>query len=214
MTLHPTALTCALAAAVALAWVVVRWRPPGWRALDTLAMVPLAVPGLIMAFGFLALAILVGAALPALRPWIDPQVNPGPVLVVAYAVRRLPHALRAVAAGLHQAPPALEEAAAACGAGPWTRLRRVTLPLIAGSLVAAAMLTFTFSMLEVSDSLILAQSRAHWPVTTVIYDLVGVLGPGPALACAFATWAMLFLATGLATAAGFLGRGAGGLLRD
>lgn len=199
-----TLLACATA--LALAWTTVRWRPPGHRWLDQLAMVPLAVPGLIMAFGFLALAMGLAAWIPALKPWIDPQVNPGPLLVVAYAVRRLPHALRAVAGGLAQSPVVLEEAAAACGAGPLRRLRRITLPLIAASVAAGAILTFSFSMLEVSDSLILAQARAHWPITKVIYDLVGVLGPGPALACAFATWAMLFLAACLAAAALFLGR--------
>jgi iron(III) transport system permease protein len=192
--------------ALAVAWTTVRWRPPGYRWLDQLAMAPLAVPGLIMAFGFLAVAMGLVQLMPALRPWLDPQSNPGPLLVVAYAVRRLPHALRAMAGGLAQSPPALEEAAAACGAGPWTRLRRITLPLIAASVAGGLILTFSFSMLEVSDSLILAQSRAHWPITKVIYDLVGVLGPGAALACAFATWAMLFLAACLAAAFLFLGR--------
>ena len=177
-------------------------------------MVPLAVPGLIMACGFLALAIGLSAVIPALKPWLDPQLNPGPILVIAYAVRRLPHALRAVSAGLGQAPVALEEAAAACGAGPCTRLRRITLPLISGSIAAGAILTFSASMLEVSDSLILAQSRAHWPVTKVIYDLVGVLGPGAALACAFATWSMVFLAACLAAAAIFLGKGPTSLFKS
>ncbi|MBA3848076.1 MAG: hypothetical protein H0X45_15715 [Planctomycetes bacterium] len=46
----------------------------------------------------------------------------------------------------------------------------------------------------------LAQRRAAWPITRVIYDLVHVIGPGPALACAFATWATLFLAACLAAA--------------
>jgi iron(III) transport system permease protein len=207
------ATVLAVGLGLALAWVAVRWRPPGSRLLDAAAMIPLAVPGLIMAFGFLALAVGLSAAIPALKPWLDPQLNPGPVLVVAYAVRRLPHALRAVSAGLAQAPVALEEAAATCGAGPLTRLRRITMPLIAGSLAAGAILTFSASMLEVSDSLILAQSRAHWPVTKVIYDLVGVLGPGAALACAFATWAMLFLAACLAAAAVFMGKGPATLFR-
>ena len=208
------ATVLAVGLALAIGWVVVRWKLPGARWLDAAAMVPLAVPGLIMAFGFLALAVGLSAAVPALKPWLDPQLNPGPILVIAYAVRRLPHALRAVSAGLGQAPVALEEAAATCGAGPLTRLRRVTVPLIAGSLAAGAILTFSASMLEVSDSLILAQSRAHWPVTKVIYDLVGVLGPGPALACAFATWAMLFLAACLAAAAVFLGKGPTALFRS
>nr|MBA3684305.1 iron ABC transporter permease [Planctomycetota bacterium] len=204
----------ALALGLAVAWVVARWRPPGSRALDALAMVPLAVPGLVMAFGFLTIGYAVGRFAPTLRPYIDPTQNPTLLLVIAYAVRRLPHALRAVHAGLAMAPPVLEEAAAACGATAITRLRRITLPLIAGSLAAGGIMTFSASMLEVSDSLIIAQQRAYWPITKVIYDLVAVIGPGPAIACAFATWAMLFLAASLAAAAVFLGRNPSTLLRD
>lgn len=204
----------ALALGLAVAWIGSRWRPPGARLLDGLAMVPLAVPGLVMAFGFLAFGWLVGTRVPALKPFIDPTQNPAPLLIIAYAIRRLPHTLRAVHAGLQMTPPVLEEAAAACGAGALTRLRRITVPLIAGSLAAGAIMTFSASMLEVSDSLIIAQQRDAWPITKVIYDLVAVLGPGPAIACAFATWAMAFLAASLAAAAVFLGRNPSTLLRD
>ena len=145
---------------------------------------------------------------------LDPQRNPAPLLIIAYAVRRLPHVVRAVNAGLVQAPVVLEEAAAACGAGPFTRLWRITMPLIAGSLAAGALLTFSFSMLEVSDSLILAQQRDFWPITKVIYELAVQLGNGPALACAFGAWAMLFLASCLAAAAVFLGKGPTALFRS
>ena len=111
-----------------------------------------------------------------------------------------------VAAGLQQAPVALEEAAAALGARAPTRLRRIVLPLVAGNLAAGALLTFSYSMLEVSDSLVLAQKRDYYPVTRVIYELAGIVGPGPSIACAFALWAMLFLAATLAAANAFLGR--------
>ena len=213
LTFASLATLLAVALGTVIAWLSVRGHTRLAPIAETLAMIPLAVPGLIMAFGFLALALVAGLAVPALRPWLDPQANPTLLLVIAYAVRRLPHAVRAVHAGLAQSPPALEEAAAACGAGPVTRLRRITLPLIAGSLAAAALLTFSFSMLEVSDSLVLAQQRAAWPIARVIFDLVGVLGAGPAIACAFATWAMLFLTATLAAAAVFLGKGPRALFR-
>ena len=212
---YSAAATClGVALALSVAWITVRWKPRGAAALDALAMVPLAVPGLIMAFGFLGVALLVTRWVPAWRPYLDPQSNPAPLLIIAYAIRRLPQAVRAITAGLVQAPVALEEAAAACGAGPLTRLRRVTMPLIAGSLAAAALLTFSFSMLEVSDSLILAQQRDFWPVTKVIYELAVQLGSGPALACAFGAWAMCFLAACLAAAAVFLGKGPSALFRS
>ena len=212
---YSAAATClAVAVGLSIAWITVRWKPRGSSLLDAMAMLPLAVPGLIMAFGFLGLALAVTIAFPQLKPYLDPQRNPAPLLIIAYAVRRLPHVVRAVNAGLVQAPVVLEEAAAACGAGPFTRLRRITVPLIAGSLAAGALLTFSFSMLEVSDSLILAQQRDFWPITKVIYELAVQLGNGPALACAFGTWAMLFLTSCLAAAAVFLGKGPTALFRS
>lgn len=197
-----------------IAWIATRWRPRGWQAFDLAAMAPLAVPGLVFAFGYIAIGHQLGAWFPRIKPIIDPMQNPSLMLIIAYAVRRLPHVVRAASAGLAQAPVVYEEAAAALGASRFTRLRRITLPLIAASVAAGALMTFSFSMLEVSDSLILAQKRDFWPITRVIYDLVGVLGTGPAIACAFATWAMLFLAATLAAAAVFLGKGPGAMFRE
>jgi iron(III) transport system permease protein len=193
-----------------IAWTAVRWRPPGWRVLDIAAMVPLAVPGIIFAFGYWGLAYYK----PWLRAALDPLQYPVPLLVIAYAIRRLPYSTRAAAAGLQQTPEVFDEAGAVLGANRWTRLRRITLPLIASSLAAAALMVFSSSMLEVSDSLILAQKREFWPITRVIYDLVGNLGSAPAIACAFAAWAMLFLAATLAAAAAFLGKNPTAVFKD
>lgn len=187
-----TALCLALGAYVA--WCTTRWRPPGWRALDLLAMLPLAIPGVIMAFGYRALPAVPGFA------WLDPVIDPTAILAIAYGVRRLPYAVRAISAGYQQMPIELEEAAAVAGAGPVRRFVRVAVPLLAPALAAGAILAFSFSMLEVADSLILAERREHWPITKVMFHLTEILGNGPAIACAFATWAMLFLAAAFAAA--------------
>jgi iron(III) transport system permease protein len=193
-----------------IAWVSTRWRPRGWQVLDTLAMLPLAIPGVILAFGYLVMVM----GIPSLRALFDPIRDPTAILIIAYAVRRLPHVVRAGAAGLAQVPPVYEEAAASLGAGLVQRLRRITFPLIAGSLAAGALLTFSFSMLEVSDSLILAQRHDAYPITKVLFELVNILGQGPAIACAFAVWAMLFLASCLWLSSAVLGRGVSTLFRE
>jgi iron(III) transport system permease protein len=209
------ATVLALVLGTFIAWAGSRWRPPGWQALDAVAMLPLAIPGVIMAFGFITLCYALKiAGFTTLYAALDPIANPTLILIIAYGVRRLPHVVRAAAAGLAQVPVVYEEAAAALGAGLWYRLRRITVPLIAGSLVAGALLTFSFSMLEVSDSLILAQKREYFPITKVLFELVNILGPGPSIACAFAVWAMLFLASSLALAAAILGRNISQLFRD
>ena len=64
-----TAFDLLLGTTIAVA--VVRWRSPGARVLDAAAMLPLAVPGLVMAFGYLALS-REGRPLAFLNPARDP----------------------------------------------------------------------------------------------------------------------------------------------
>jgi len=191
-----------------VAWVVVRSDLKFRGLLDSLVMLPLAVPGLVMAFGYLALSqegkpfhFLVGAG-----------GSPFMLLVLAYAIRRLPYVVRAAVAGLQQSNPVLEEAAKSLGATPLRMMRRVAIPLIGANLAAGAILGFAFSMLEVSDSLILAQQAQHYPITKAIYTLLSTLGNGTELAAALGVWAMVFLSVAIMGAA-VLGGKRGGLFK-
>jgi len=207
-----------LVVGIAVAWVAVRSRLRLRGALDALAMIPLAVPGLVMAFGFVAISGSL-AALPAIKasPFltalVDIRTNPTLFLVIAYAVRRLPYLVRAATAGLQQTSVALEEAGANLGAPPLTALRRITLPLILANLIAGTLLTFAFSMLEVSDSLMLAQKMTHYPITKTIFELFQLVGVGRYLASALGVWAMLFLTVTLAGGSLLLGKKLGALFR-
>lgn len=184
-----------------------RWKPRGWQLLDALVMLPLAVPGLIIAIGYLGMTL----RHPELRRWLDPIRDPLFLLVVAYAVRRLPHAVRTLAAGLEQIPEDLEAAAKTLGAGTLRIWRKILAPLLAANVAAAALFVFSFSVLEVSDSLLLAQRQQFFPLPRVILELSQILGPGLALASALGSWAMLLLATTLAAAILLIGRRAGRL---
>jgi iron(III) transport system permease protein len=203
---------------IAVAWVVTRSRLRVRHALDAMAMIPLAVPGLVMAFGFLAVSASLAEhpaikAHPALATLLDVRENPTLFLVLAYAVRRLPFMVRAAVSGLQQTSVTLEEAAANLGAPPVTTLRRVTLPLITANLIAGALLAFAFSMLEVSDSLMLAQKKAFYPITKTIFELFQLVGVGRYLASALGVWAMLFLTVTLIGSSLLLGKKLGALFR-
>lgn len=191
-----------------IAWVVVRRRSRGARLLDAASMLPLAVPGLVMAFGYLALS-REGQPLAFLNPVRDPTA----LLVIAYTIRRLPFIVRSAVAGLEQIDVALEDAAASLGAGRAHVVLRVTLPLLLSHLLAGAIFAFALSMLEVSDSLILAQRQATFPITKAIYELFQLLGDGRQVAAALGVWAMLFLAAAIAFARAVLGRRVGGMFR-
>ena len=198
----------ALVIGLSVAWVVVRSDLKSRGFLDAVVMLPLAVPGLVMAFGYLALSqegkafhFLVGAG-----------GSPFLLIVVAYAFRRLPYVVRSAVAGLQQSNPMLEEAAKSLGATPLRTLRRISLPLIGANLAAGGILAFAFAMLEVSDSLILAQQAQHYPITKAIYTLLSTLGNGTELAAALGVWAMVFLSVAIMGAA-VLGGKSGGLFK-
>jgi iron(III) transport system permease protein len=145
--------------------------------------------------------------------FLNPVVDPTALLVIAYAVRRLPFVVRSAAAGLTQISVTLEEAAASLGAGPLRTLARVTLPLLTPHLLAGGVFAFALSMLEVSDSLILAQRQATFPITKAIYELFQLLGDGRQVAAALGLWAMLFLIAAIACARSLLGRKLGEFFR-
>jgi iron(III) transport system permease protein len=198
----------ALAIGLSVAWVVVRSNLRFRAVLDAVVMLPLAVPGLVMAFGYLALSqegkpfhFLVGAG-----------GSPFMLLVIAYAIRRLPYVVRSAVAGLQQSNPMLEEAAKSLGATPARMMRRIAIPLIGANLAAGSILAFAFAMLEVSDSLILAQQAQHFPITKAIYTLLSTLGNGTELAAALGVWAMVFLSVAIMGAAVLAGK-RGGLFK-
>lgn len=201
-----TALDLGLGLAIAYTLTRTSWRWRNW--LDTLAMLPLAVPGIVLAFGYLALSQPGRLLAP-----FNPGANPAVLLIIAYAVRRLPYMTRAIAAGFQQTPPALEEAAASMGAPPAQTIRRITLPAIRVHLLAGCILAFSFAMLEVSDSLMLAQRQMHFPITKALYELAQILGDGRYIAAALGVWGMAFLLLTLVCAGRLLGRRLGQVFR-
>ncbi len=128
-------------------------------------------------------------------------------------MRRLPYVVRAAVAGLQQSDPVLEEAARSMGASPRRTFKRIALPLIGASVTAGAILAFAFAMLEVSDSLILAQQVEHYPVTKAIYSLLSTLGTGHEIAAALGVWAMIFLGVAIVGAFVLIGKKGAGLFR-
>ena len=193
---------------VAIAYVVVRTRIAGRQVLDFVSMLPLAVPGLVLAFGYLAMA----------QPgrffsFINPVENPTVLLIIAYSVRRLPYVVRSAAAGFQQTSETLEEAAQNLGAPPFKAMLKVTLPLISANLIAGGLLAFAFAMLEVSDSLVLAAKQAYYPITKAILELHQLLGDGKYLASALGAWAMVFLGVTIIGAGLLLGKRLGVLFR-
>ena len=193
---------------IAIAYVVVRSKLRGRQILDFLAMMPLAVPGLVLAFGYLAMS-QEGKFFSFINPVKDPTI----LLIIAYSVRRLPYVVRSAAAGFQQTSETLEEAAQNLGCPPLKSLFKVTLPLIAANLIAGGLLAFAFAMLEVSDSLVLAQKQLYYPITKAIMELFQLLGDGQFIASALGVWAMAFLGVAIVGLSLLLGKKLGALFR-
>ena len=90
---------------------------------------------------------------------------------------------------------------------------KITVPLIMANLLAGALLAFSFAMLEVSDSLILAQRRQDYPITKSIYELYQLLGDGRLIASALGVWNMCFLGTTMVGASLIRGKKLGAIFR-
>jgi len=207
---------------IVIAYLLVRHTFRGAALLDALVMLPLAIPGLVLAFGYVAafsaLPIdpdqgILWRGLQSMRNALDPRQNPVPLLVIAYAIRRLPYMVRAAYAGFQQVNVELEEAAINLGSPPLRAMRRITVPLVSANLIAGGILAFSFAMLEVSDSLILAMQERYYPITKAIYTLIARIEDGPYIASALGVWAMVFLGLSLLSAGVLLGRRMGQLFR-
>jgi iron(III) transport system permease protein len=189
----------------------------GGAVLDALAMLPLAVPGIVMAFGYVAMTLhwpfSESGPLGGVFSVLGRHPNPVPLLIIAYAIRRLPYIVRAASAGLEQTSGELEDAALNLGASTLTALRRVVIPLIMANLIAGSILVFAFSMLEVSDSLILAQKAEHFPLTKAIWEFFSRLGDGPYIASAMGVWGMALLTVTLIGASVLMGKRLGAIFR-
>ena len=193
---------------VALAHVIVRSKLAGRQILDFLAMLPLAVPGLVLAFGYLAMS-----QEGKIFAFLNPVQNPTVLLIIAYSIRRLPYVVRSAAAGFQQTSETLEEAAQNLGCPPLKAMFKITLPLIMANLIAGGLLAFAFAMLEVSDSLILAQKQIFYPITKAIYELFQLLGDGKFIASALGVWAMAFLGIIIVGLSLVLGKKLGAIFR-
>lgn len=193
---------------IGIALVLVRSSLPGRFLIDALAMLPLAVPGLVMAFGYLAMT-----QKGTFFAFLNPINNPTIILIIAYSIRKLPFIVRSAVAGLEQTSITYEEAAQNLGCSPLKSSFKITFPLILANLIAGCLLVFSQTMLEVSDSLLLAQKQQFYPITKAIYELLNLLGDGPFIACALGVWAMSFLAITILGASTLLGKALGSIFK-
>ena len=130
---------------MAVAYIDLRTRMRGRRVLDYLAILPLGLPGTVMAVGVLQAFIRPPFAIYG-TIWI---------LLAAYVARFVPLATRGANATLRQIDPSLEEAARITGASWTASLRLILLPLARPGLLVAFLLVFVPAFSELSATILL-----------------------------------------------------------
>ena len=146
---------------VLISYLVVKKRNALTPILDYLTALPLALSGTVIGIG-LVMSFNTG--------WL-PLTGTASIIVLAYVVRRLPFGTRNASSTLYNIPDSIEEASISLGVPPVATFFRVVLPLMVPAVVAAAVLTWTTTVAELSASIIVySGGRETMPIQ--IYRLI------------------------------------------
>jgi iron(III) transport system permease protein len=149
------------------------------------------VPGIVLAIGYLRLfkgMTVPGTDVLLTSTWV--------LIMIAYAVRRLPYALRSCVAALQQLHVSLEEAAESLGADKARTIRRVVVPLMTGGILAGFVTSFITAAVELSATLLLVSADSQAPMSYGIYlYMQSVAGRGPGAALGVLAIAVVALGT-------------------
>ncbi len=167
------AATLSIALGTVIGWIDLRTSVPGRRLLDYAALIPLGLPGIVMAVALIQFWLAMPIALYGTLV----------ILLLAYTGRYVPLGLRAANSSLRQIDPTLEESARILGASWGVTMREVTLPLIRPGLFAGWLLIFVPAIQELSASILLFSSKSI-TLAVAVYNLyeTGYTEPVAALA--------------------------------
>ena len=152
-----------------IAWVLVRYRFPGRRALSTVVDLPLAIPTLV--WGVMILVLygpnsVIGKAFDA----IGVRVLFTPIAIfLALCTVTLPFVVRNVQPVLLELDEAEEEAAATLGAGRLATFRRVVFPAIRSAVLAGTLLTFSRCLGEIGSVILVSGNRTGQTLTAPVF---------------------------------------------
>ncbi len=150
-TLWVSALAAPITAVLGIltAWLVTRQQFYGRRQFEFITMLSFAIPGTVVGVSYVAAFNV---------PPVD-ITGTLIILVICFAFRNMPVGMRAGVAALSQIDKSMEEASQTMGAGSFTTLRRVVLPLIKPAIFTATIYAFVTAMTAVSAVIFLVSAR-------------------------------------------------------
>ena len=146
-----------------IAYVAVRTRYAGRRALDFISWLPFTVPGIIL--GLALLWLFLGVEM------LKPLYGTTTLLIVAGVIAGMPLGVQIIKSGLLQLGSELEEASRIAGASWWATYRRIVLRLMAPTLMAVAMITFVGAARNIGNFALLTTS-ANRPLSILQIDYI------------------------------------------
>lgn len=159
--------TCiGLLVGVPAALCIARYRFMGRTILNSLLLMPLMIPGVVLGTAFYVFQVEVEIATDGGLPVLGSLAG----LIFGHVLIVIPWTVRLVSTALSTFNYNLEEAAQNLGANLWTTFRRITLPSILPGIVAAAMFSFVYSFTNLEMSLFLVgPGRTTLPIATLQY---------------------------------------------
>jgi iron(III) transport system permease protein len=168
--------TLTLAVSLAFSWIVLRSKIPGRAGFDFIAFLPHAVPSIVFGVGALLITLFVIQRTVPIYGTIW-------ILLMVFVIARLSYGTRMTNSGLIQIHTELEESAQTSGGTSWDAFRRISLPLLAPTLLYAWLWIALLTFRELTLAVILSTGdNLTFPV--VVWDLWlgGGLGQASALA--------------------------------
>lgn len=155
------AIAIVIVVGVLIAYLSVRKKNTLNSVLDVVTMFPFIIPGSVLGIAFVfafnkSPVILTGTAL---------------IMIISFAVRRMPYTVRSSAAVLGNISPGVEEAAISLGASEMTTFRKITVPMIAPGVLSGAIMSWVTIISELSSSIILYTNSTQ-TLTVSIYTEV------------------------------------------
>ena len=186
-----------------LAWLVERTNAPFRRLVYLAIVVAFGVPVILQGMGWILLLgprngllnVVLRTVLGSHAPTIPLYSMPAMVFVQSTVL--IPTMFLLLAPALRAADPALEEAAQMSRAPRWQVLRRVTLPLLVPSLMAAVLLSFIIVVESFEIPALIGTPARIFVLSTEIYGRLRRPSPDYGAASAFSTLMMIIAMGGL-----------------
>lgn len=179
-----------------ISWLDLRTELRGRTWLDYASLIPLGLPGIVVAVALIQFWLRVPV----------PLYGTLGIILLAYTGRYIPLAVRAANAAFRQVDPALEETARITGAGWLRTLGSITLPLTRPGLFAGWLLVFVPALQELSASILLFSSESI-TLAVAVYNLYETGYLEPVAALAIVSMLIITAAIGVAARLGRVGAG-------